>query len=1647
MKTMVYLKDLPVNRTHASSTESAQTERVTGQDIAIIGMAGQLPGADHLRTFWENLREGVDAVKPFPMSREQDLIPYFQALGFDVEGFHCFEGAYLDRIDAFDPLFFNLSPKEASLMDPHQRLFLEVAWKAMEDAGYGGNRLTGTKTGVYVGFSNDNQLDYHSMVRVLEPDFVDLAVAGNIRSIIASRVSYLLDLKGPAIVVDTACSSTLAAVHIACTDLRLDRCETALVGGVKIFIGPVDHGQKGIGIRSSIDRARTFDNTSDGTGMGEGALALLLKPLYRAEQDGDHIYAVIKGSAVNQDGTSAGITAPNALAQADVIEQAWKEARINPETVAYMEAHGTGTILGDPIEIDGITRAFRRYTERKQFCGIGSVKTNIGHLDNAAGLAGLFKVALALHHGELPASIHFSVPNEKINFVDSPVYVVDRLRKWEDGDHPRRAGVSAFGLSGTNCHIVLEAAPQRERTGAKVSAKGDVMQRVGENAVRCKDTVALQNGDEGREGGKGAESQWHVGSLRSVHVLTLSGKSQIALRQLIEDYVEFFETNVGVNLLDLCYTANTGRGHYSHRLAIPCGDVEDLRWILRSISQRALEEVEDLGAYYGEHRIVDAGKMVKPQGELSLEDQRALTYEVNRLLRAGSPLEETGIVKLCWLYVQGAAVEWEELYRSQAPMKISLPTYPFERRRCWVDLTGASTLKVTQQLPRISGTALGHPLVQTCVIESLRDDLYVTEFSPETHWVLREHLVRNNCVIPGTTYLEMARVLGERYFPGAVIEFLDVIFVSPLVVNAGEVGVAHLMVQRRENHIEITIASRPDEASEWSVHAELKVAPVSNPERINYDLAELKDHCHGAIAEYQTKPARGNIQTGPRWRNVNAIYIGENELLMEVVLPDEFAGDLEIYGLHPAMLDMAVNVASQHVEEGGFYLPFSYQQFILFGNAPKRYYSYLRRLNPQARGVEVIEFDIDLLDPEGQVFGLIRGYRIKRVHQLDLQRAEQQEHLYYQMGWSRWEDTKMADDTESEQFTRGAVLIFLDRAGVGVALAKRFRDAGRRVLQVEMGTEYEVVDCDWYRIGHTEEDYIRLFAEVKEAEITQIVHMGLLREPSGENRPGMRECGYESLFYATRGLVQTKYHQEMEMICVADYVFDVNGTEVRLNPYGASLFGLNKVIGKEHAHLHGRALDLDDAVTVDDLLDELCHGTGVEMLAFRNRQRFVQEFDRLDLHTLTAHPLEFQSDGVYLITGGTGGLGLAIAKWLSARGPVKLALVNRTPLPPRTEWEAILTLDEGTESEESVATERVNAKIRAKMRTIQEMEGMGAEVVYYDADVADEQALADVLRELRQTHGRIRGVIHAAGVAGDGFIIRKDPARLNEVVAPKVQGTWVLDRLTREDRPDFMILFSSISSFFGMMGQGDYTAANSYLDAYAAYRTKAGFPTIVINWSAWRETGMAMEYGANKDGIFKALPTAKALAALEEILTYQPMRVTVGELDYEQVLPMLDEFPIRLGETLQTQLEKKRVMMKPVQRVMETHQPEEIIVSGGSEENRSETEGKVAQIWAKVLGLNQIDLYANFYELGGDSILATHLAKEMGKEFPGLIDISDIFNYSTVHDLAAYIERQRNPEPEQVPEAGKSDEEMEAILERLARGEIGIHEVDELLGR
>ena len=1281
------------------------------RDIAIIGVSLKLADYEDTEKFWDDLVSATDRIRTIPEQRKKDAEAILRFKGQVPENIRYREMAYLDRIDEFDYRFFNLSPKEAEMMDPNQRLFMQTAWKALEDAGYGGTSLKGERVGVFLGMSS--VFDYLEMAYQAFKEDAEQTFLSNVPSNIATRLSYILNWRGPALMVDTACSSSLTAVHLACQALRANECKLALVGTVKTVLLPVDYGKTEID--SSDGRTRTFDDSSDGTGGGEGVIAVLLKPLHQALKDEDTICAVIKGSAVNNDGNSAGMTVPNADAQAELIDQAWKDAGIDPRTIRFIEAHGTGTRLGDPIEIDGITKAFAKYTEEKQFCAVGSVKTNFGHLDNAAGLIGLVKVALSLQKKKIPPLAHFNKPNSNIPFKDSPVFPADRIIELGETAEIIRCGVSSFGLSGINCHIVMEEAPVLKKTNYRPKV-------------------------------------FH-------------------------------------------------------------------------------------------------------------------TFEKKR----------------CW---------------------IKLPETPYE--------TDMSTVFIKQRLAETPGQVI-----------------YGISLDHQIDWLLNEHKVQGQTCLVGTAYFQLLSEVAKKEGYNCPIEIRDLFWENLLVITPEEMRTSpdRLMVILKDNPKDFTASIlRKQQNGTWIQYAsaEIKTAPGEKPGYL--EIEKIKARCEERKpGEYKLDNSDQTlVEVSRRWYCMEKTWENKEEQLSLLRLNDDFKQDLNRFEFYPPLLDAAL---SSGLEESGF-LPIICESTKLYRPIAGEAYSYIRKL--ESNSSEIQKYDVILSDVDGRINAQFNGLTFKRA---------QKEYQLMDVTW-------IPEKIEPSQILEELCVI---------------------------GKSEPLKQIKTFELPCTEEERLNLIESLEKQEISKIIYSPSLTSQAcrslEELEARLKQSVY-NLFHLVKTLIKNKYSHPLDILVVGKDTWSVTNKEINVNPENAALAGLAKVIHQENDNIGCKYIDIDDSTTGEQIIDEFTDfDNPIRPVAYRNGVRYVEDFNTIQTDDTG---IEIKKQGVYLITGGLGGIGIEMAKYLATQNRVKLVLIGRAGLPPRESWS-------GISKEESKQAE--------KIRVLLEIEQSGSRVLVISADVSNPVQMEKAIIEVHEKSGKIDGVIHCAGIAGEGFLFKKEEDTFINVLRPKIQGTWILDRLTREDTPDFFILCSALTALTGAVGQGDYTAANAYLDAFSAFRNREGQKTLSINWPAWKETGMAFDWGVSQTQY--AINTQDALDALHKLLSHNGSQGII--------------FPP--GVKTEDLFLSPKDRGKTGTESGEGEKPANVILSGRDDGNYSSMETGVAQVWGEVLGYDDISVKDDYYELGGDSIDANKIRNKIDEKLNITVSIEDIFKYTTIEEYAAFIEK------------------------------------------
>ncbi len=909
-------------RTRARSVTSAPAAG-SEQAIAIIGMAGQFPKAKNLDEFWRNIAAGRDCVTEVPRHR-WDVSAWYQP-GAVVPGkTNCRWAGALDDYDVFDPLFFNISPNEAECMDPQQRLFLQECWHAIENAGYDARRLSGSRCGVFAGCATN---DYQLQSR--EQQLSAYGWTGDGPSILAARISYFLNLHGPCLSIDTACSSALVAVAQACDSLISGASDLALAGGVFVMAGPEMHIRIAqAGMMSPQGKCFTFDQRADGFVPGEGVGVVLLKRLADAEGDGDIIHAVIHGWGVNQDGKTNGITAPNPESQTRLEQEVYEKHGIDPSDIQLIEAHGTGTKLGDPIEVEGLKQAFGKYTQKRNYCAVGSVKTNIGHCGTAAGAAGLLKAVLAVKHKQLPPTIHFERMNEHIDLQDSPFYVNTRLQEWKlNGADRRLSAVSSFGFSGTNAHVVVgEYRPAAE---AEVPV-----------------TFVPQE---------------------TATIIPLSARTPEQLRQKARDLLEFIRNEGPVDLTRMAYTLQAGREAMEERVAFLVCSVDELATKLAAYVEGDLH-VD--GMWQG--RVARATII----GECEDAEKRALETWI----------AQRDLPKLAERWADGLEPDWNGLYGEGRPRRICLTAYPFAREHYWIQppADGAAPDKGT--------TSVLHPLLHSNTSD-LKEQRYSSTFTGDEFFLadhlLRTDGETLQKVLPGVALLEMVRAAVEQALPapseGAVLELRNTGWAHPIFVTQSR-RVSIALLPTTADQLEYQVYSM--DGDEKTVHAQGGALWTARPAPGKLDLQQLEARmAQGTIGSndlYSTFQRIGIIH-GPSFQAATAVHRGSDETLTRLRLPVALEPSSGEYVLHPSIMDAALHGSLPLI--GGWSdaprpkIPFALDSIRVFSPCTPEMVAWIR-YSPGVQPVgDLVKLDVDLCDPDGNICIEMRGFTPRALSQ------------------------------------------------------------------------------------------------------------------------------------------------------------------------------------------------------------------------------------------------------------------------------------------------------------------------------------------------------------------------------------------------------------------------------------------------------------------------------------------------------------------------------------------------------------------------------------------------------------------------------------------------------------------------------------------
>ncbi|BDA68880.1 beta-ketoacyl synthase [Calothrix sp. PCC 7716] len=1530
------------------------------EPIAIIGIGCRFPNSENPESFWRLLRNGVDAITEVPKQR-WDIDAFYDPQPGIPGKMSTRWGGFLEQVDEFDPSFFGISPREVERMDPQQRLALEVAWEALENAGIAPDKLSGSQTGVFMGIGN---YDY---CRLLTKDLSLVSAydgTGNTLSITANRLSYILNLRGPSAIIETACSSSLVALHFACRSLQQQESNLFVVGGVSLMLSPepfitYSHAR----MMASDGRCKTFDASADGYVRGEGCGVVVLKRLSDAQKDGDNILAVIKGSAVNQDGLSNGLTAPNGPSQQAVIRQALKNAGLTPDQISYVEAHGTGTSLGDPIEFKSL-KAVLMQRQPDQPCWLGSVKTNIGHLEAASGIASVIKVVLALQHKEIPPHLHLKQLNPYISLEGTTFNIPTQPQLWESGTQSRLAGISAFGFGGTNCHVILSEAPTESQK------------------------LEVKNQD----------------NERPFHILTLSAKTEESLLKLAQRYADFLTTHPDVSLASVCFTANTGRTHFEQRLAVVAESNIQLRE--RLLAFAAGNETTGLvsGQVNGKKRskiaflFTGQGSQYIDMGRQLYETQSVFRQAIDDCNKILHPYLGTSLIKLLYPDTKPQQPKLDKTAYTQ-PALFALEYALCQLWKSWgIEPTA------------VMGHSVGE-YAAACVagVFSLEDGLKLIAERAR----LMQALPKDG---------EMVAVFASSDQVQAAIQPYEQVSIA--AIN----GPQSIVISGASDSIEAIINSLQAlgiKTKKLNVshafHSPLMAPMLADFERIasgiKYSAPSIKliSNVTGELAkeeiatpQYWCRHIRQPVQFARSMETLHQqgyemfVEIGPKPILLGMArycLPDSKDEKSRVWlpSLYPTQQDWQqilqtlaeLYVRGVSVDWSSFDSDYRRHRLQLptYPFVRQRYWVDI----PTQEDTKVTNLSHETLQKLFQQLEKteeLSSSELKLLPKLlELLVKQQQVGAVPIKDWlydTEWQlKPRQLTIQEKNKVEKGSWLIFADLEGVGQSLAKLLRELSHDCILVYPGYSFRQKEAGTWVINPSEKkDFERLFQELGIKQPLQfVIHLwGLETGPASELTISTLEqtqtLGVGSVLHLLQTLVK---HNNTPRLWLATRGAVPVASQL-MNPAQAPLWGLGKVIALEHPQLWGGMLDLapsskDDATK---LLAEILDSQGEDHLAFRDDNRYVA---RLVKKQLPSQEVKLRSDGTYLITGGLGALGRHVARFLVEKGARHLVLVGRR----RASDEAL--------------------------ETLKDLEQLGAKVLVVQADVSNEADFVSVFEQIKTSKPPLRGIIHTAGILDDGILLQQDWERFAGVMAPKLTGAWNLHKLTQELPLDFFVLFSSAASLLGSPGQGNYAAANAFMDALAHYRVSIGQPGLSINWGPWSDAGMAANLNSRQQARMAAqgmntIATNEGLLFLEQLLGQASAQVGVLPFELSVFSQQLKLGKIPLFEKL---LGETSLEVEP--EIVQKYEILEKLQEASASEREKLLIAYLKDKGAKVLGLSNsdLDIDQSLQDLGFDSLMAVDLTGIIRTELQVELPIRAFVEEPTINTLATLLIEQLIP--------------------------------------
>ncbi|MEZ7513240.1 type I polyketide synthase [Bacillus pumilus] len=1463
--------------------------KFTGLEVAVVGMACRFPGAKNIHHFWDNLANERESITFF--SKEELLEAGVEKEALDHEQYVRAKGA-VDQHDHFDADFFGYSQREAEVMDPQIRMFHEVAWESLEDAGYNPETYQ-EPIGLFGAASANLYWQAASMLmRTNHSSEQFAAVQLTDKDFMNTKVSYKLNLKGPSVAVDTACSSSLTAIHMAARALITGECKMALAGGVTITT-PHKKGymyQEGM-IMSPDGHCRAFDEQAEGTVGGEGCGVVVLKSLKQALKDKDHIYGVIKGSAYNNDGgRKVGYTAPSIEGQSEVIKKALNISRVEAESISYIEAHGTGTTLGDPVEIESLKKAFQ--TDKKQFCAIGSVKTNIGHLDSAAGVAGFIKTTLSLYHQMLPPSLHYKKPNPKIDFESSPFYVNTTPVPWMKTEQPLRAGVSSFGVGGTNVHLIMEEAPAADKPSVE----------------------------------------------RDHELMVISARSKQAVQKSAEQMTSYLKEQKRVTLSEAAFTLQEGRKHFPYRQAFLAGP--DRTFQSAGQPQKAFQQPAVVWMFSGQGaQYVNMGKdLYEKDSEFKQTLQKCFAIILS--------LSGVEIENVLYPTTEEEFIKAEQLIQQTSYTQIILFSFEYAL---------ASKLMGLGIRPHyFIGHSIGE-ITAACVagIIHLEDAIRIVL----KRGSLMQKMPRGEMAGVSLSAEEIEHDLPEGVELSAVNS-------SQLSVVSGPPERLQIYLEQAEKRGASVQTLKTSHAFHTSMMAEASVQFKNALSEITYQQGEVPilSNVTGSwlTNEQASSPDywASHIRQPVLFSQGLETLLGLGEVVFIEVGPGhmltQFVRRHDDYDVNKAAAVSLVRHPKEQAADDE-YMKKAIGKLWSFRVEPN--WSAVRKeKTPYRVSLPTYPFEHQIFpSPQFKADQLMSNLAPSEMG--ETLSADFQDWFYIPV-WER------SAPVLKEQHHQGKRILVFEKNGHIAAYLKERHAEVVSVCQSDhtIKENDQVMKADVHMLSHLE----WVMAELQQSGFIpeEIIWMhDELTEDTGD------QPNYLSVLDLVR-LISQHHNTTIRLHLVTNQAHDVIGME-KVNPLQATCTGLALTIPQEYQHIACQHIDLCQETKADwplFLSYEVAMHDQEAVVAYRGNSRWVRKASSTPLSKEESSTQPIRTHGVYLLTGGMGGIGFTLAQHLAETYQAKLVFLSRSQIRERSAWHELRDAD-GKEAE--------------TVKKLMTLEELGADVLTVHGDVSDKDAVQKAIQLAHTSFGDLHGVIHAAGEA-DGKIIQARTADDEiRMCLPKINGTYVLDEALQDETLDFFLLCSSLVSFLGAAGQVAYAASNAFMDSFAHEKRQEGKPVISLNWDRWEKVGMAHNSAlAAKVNDMMTLEEQAGISPDEGIKAFQE----VLRLDYPQILVSVRD----MGERMKHRL-------TPMQQEEESTQQISQVID-------DRLEASLCDVLSSFFP-HEPDVNENFFEMGATSLdllqMSGHIKSIYGIEVPVVM----MYSHPTIASLAAELKK------------------------------------------